>query len=85
MPTRVIFACEFRWVNSALNAWNLRGSEPHNFVVAVISEIDVKIVEVSACCAHDDDFLLHRYPAQENSGVSIVKRLDMNVKDEACA
>jgi len=49
-----------------LNAWNLCGSERYDSVVAVVSEVDVEVVEVSACCTHYDYFLLHRYPAQEN-------------------
>ncbi len=69
----IVGACQFGRVGSFCDSWDLCCGEGYDFVLGIIAVKDVEVVEVSACRAHYDDFLLHRASHIEVEGWIVFK------------
>lgn len=49
-----------REIDTVLHQGNLGGSKGHNQVIGIVLKIKVEIVEISNCCALDEDPFAHR-------------------------
>ena len=70
---RIQAAGKLRRITAAGNVGNLSGSECDYFVVGIITKLDIKVMEVSACGPKNQNFL-HRYTSSEDRLPSIFAR-----------